>query len=239
MTAPANLNTADRLIRQALKDCGRLQTGATPSGEVYADALARMYDLINTWQTQGLKLWLNVLQDVTLTAGTATYVLGPAGSILALKPLRALEGWYVRPDGSRYPLNVMSWNDYYRLGNLTSQGAINSYFVDKQTANVVVHFWQVPDATSATGTCSLLLQRQAVSPTELDENVALPIEWYQALRWGLADEMASGQPQLIMERCERKANQFRSALEDWDVEDAPTKFQPDTQTAGPYASRFR
>lgn len=239
MTAPANLNTADRLIRQSLKDAGRLQTGQTPSGEVYADALSRMYDLINTWQTQGLKLWLNVLQPVTLVAGTATYTLGPAGSILALKPLRALEGWYVRTDGTQYPLNVLSWTDYQNLGNLTSQGAINSFFVDKQTANVVVKFWNVPDTAAAAGSVNLLLQRQAVSPTELDENVALPIEWYQALRWGLADELASGQPALIMERCERKANQFRSALEDWDVEDAPTKFQPNTQTGGPYASRFR
>ena len=239
MSAPANLNTADRLIKQALRDAGRLQMGSTPTGEVYADALSRMYDLINTWQTQGLKLWLNVLQSLTLTAGQATYTLGPAGSILSLKPLRVLEAWYVRDVGSRYMLNPMSWDDYYRLGNLTSQGAVNSYFVDKQTANLVVKIWQVPDATAAEGTVELLIQRQAVSPTELDENVALPIEWYQALRWGLADELASGQPQLIMDRCEKKANQYRNALEDWDVEDASTKFQPDTQTSGPYASRFR
>ena len=44
---------------------------------------------------------------------------------------------------------------------------------------------------------------------------------------GLADELATGQPQPIMQRCEAKANQYRQALEDWDVEDASTSFAPD------------
>ena len=48
MTAPANLNTAERLIRQSLKDAGRLQVGDTPSAEVLADCLSRLYDIINT-----------------------------------------------------------------------------------------------------------------------------------------------------------------------------------------------
>lgn len=239
MTAPANLNTAERLIRQALKDAGRLQVGDTPSAEVLADCLSRLYDIINTWQTQGLKLWLNTTQSVSLTSGTASYTLGPAGSILTLKPLRVIEGWWVSSDGARRPLTPLSWNEYHRLGNLTSSGSVNSYFVDKQTANLVVKFWQVPDTAAAAGSVDLLLQRQAVSPTELDENVALPIEWYQAVRWALADEMATGQPQLIMERAERKAVYYRSILEDWDVEDVSTRFQVDPLTSGLSASRFR
>lgn len=239
MVAPANLNTADRLIRQALKDAGRLQVGDTPKSEVYADCLSRMYDIINFFQTRGIKLWLNQILNVALTASTASYTLGPAGSAIALKPTRVLEAWYLRPNASRYPLNPLSWNEYYRLGNLSAQGSVNAYFVDKQTANLVVKIWQVPDATAALGTIDFLIQRQAVSPTELDENVALPIEWYLALRWALADEMASGQAQIIMERCASKAAFYRGQLEDWDVEDTSTKFQPDPQSTGLRRSNFR
>ena len=120
-----------------------------------------------------------------------------------------------------------------QLPNISiSTGRPNSYFVDKQTAGLSVKFWQVPDTTAALGRVDLLVQRQAVSPTELDENVALPIEWYMALRWGIADDMASGQPIPIMERCERKAAYYRRLLEDWDVEDTSTRFQPSPQAVG-------
>ena len=58
------------------------------------------------------------------------------------------------------------------------------------------------------------------------------------LRWALADELSTGQPQAIMDRCERKATAYRQALEDWDVEDAPTSFTPD-QRALYATSSFR
>jgi len=226
MTFPASFYTPARIIPLSLKDAGLLQQGATAPAELLADGLNRMGDMIAAWQTQGIKLWLNSIQSITLTAGVATYTLGPGGSILAIKPTRVLQGWYVLSTNNRYMLNPLSWDEYNTLGNLATQGALNSYFVDKQQANLVVKFWQVPDTQAATGTVELLIQRQADSPGTLTETVLFPVEWYLALRWGLADEFATGQPALIMERCERKAKEYRKMLEDWDVEDTATRFQP-------------
>lgn len=237
MSLPTYFHTPGRLIRLALKDAGRLQTGADPSAEVLADAMGRLADLINTYQTQGLKLWLNSILEVPLTAGTAAYTLGPAGAIIPTKPLRAPEAWYVRTDGNRRSLNPLSLRDYHGLGNLTTPGAINSYLVDKQQTNLVVRFWPVPTATEASGgSVELLIQQQAVAPSNLDEAIAFPVEWYLALRWGLADELATGQPAVIMDRCERKAREYRRLLEDWDVEDVSVQFQPSMQMT---ASRSR
>ena len=227
MAAPASLYTPLRMIRQALKDCGRLQTGEEPKGEVLADALERIYDQINFLQTRGLKLWLNAILSITPVLGTSLYTLGPGGSLLTVKPMRVLEGWRVRSTGERSPLNLLSWNEYYRLGNLTTSGVTNSFFVDKQATNLLVRLWPVPDAATVAGTIELLVQGQALAPTELDETVSFPVEWFMALRWLLADELSSGQPAVIMDRCAGKAAFYRQALEDWDVEDAPTKFQPD------------
>jgi hypothetical protein len=236
MTAPTDLYTPNRLIKQALRDCGRLQYGSTPPSEAVDDALSRLNDIINTWQTQGLKLWLNSIVSITLVGGTASYTIGPAASPATLKPARILAGWYVSSTGARRPLHPYSWTDYLGLSNLTSSGSINGYFVDKQQLNLVVKLWSVPSTTEALGTVELLRQQMAVSWTELDETVAFPVEWFQALRWALADEMCSGQPQLIMERCERKAMMYRELLEDWDVEDASTRIAPDMSYGSP--SRF-
>jgi len=70
------------------------------------------------------------------------------------------------------------------------------------------------------------------------ETMNFPIEWRIALRWGLADELATGQPQAIMDRCQGRALAYRTMLEDWDVEDASTRFTADTRGYG-FMGRFR
>ena len=238
MTTPTSFQTAGRVIRMAFKDAGLIQDGDEPNGEQLADALMRLSDMINLWQTQGLKLWLMSDLSVTLVAGTGTYTLGPAGSTVMVKPMRVISAYFLNTSNVRTPLLPLSWDEYTRLSQTTTSGAINSYFVDKQQTQLAVSFWNVPDTTAATGTAHLIIQNQATDPVALTDNVGFPMEWAIALRWGLADEIATGQPQAIMDRCEKKAKAYREALEDWDVEDTPTRFQPDPR--GLYAtSGFR
>ena len=238
MAGPASFNTPLRMIKQALADSGRLQIGETPNGEVLADALGRLSDLINTLQTQGIKLWLNQLQSVTLVAGTSTYTFGPGGALMTVKPLRVVEGWYRDAAGIQRGLTPLSWNEYQGLGSPLASGSVSGYFVDKQATNLVVKFWQVPDVTAALGTAQLLLQVQATTPTTLTEEISFPQEWYMALRWSLADELSTGQAPAIMERCAGKAAFYRRLLEDWDVEDPSTRFQMNSQMSGLAPSRF-
>jgi hypothetical protein len=189
----------------------------------------RLNDLVNLWQTQGLKLWLQVDTAIPLVESQATYTLGPSGDVDMAKPLRVLEGYYLDSNAIRRPLIPLSRAEYTRLSTITQEGAINSYFVDKKQNQLDVSFWLVPDATAATGTAHLILQTQIGNSASLTDNDAFPIEWAMALRWGLADELSTGQPTAIMQRCAQRANQFREALEAWDVEDASTRFAVSVQ----------
>jgi hypothetical protein len=238
MTAPVTFNTYTRIIRLAYKDAGLIQDGDEPNGEQYADGLVRISDMINFWQTQGLKLWLWEDLPIPLVAGTGTYTIGPSGSVNMTKPMRAFQAYYLDSTDIRRPLVVLSWEEYLRLSQVTQTGELNSYFIDKQQTTLNVSFWLVPDATAALGTAHLLIQQQATNPVSLTDSLGFPVEWYLAVRWGLADELATGQPQSIMDRCERKATFFRQALEDWDVEDAPTMFAPDQRNTM-YGNSFR
>jgi hypothetical protein len=232
MPGPSNFNNPSRIISFAMKDAGLLQEGEVPDSDQLAQYLVRLNDLVNAWQTQGLKLWTNSIVPVTLTAGTGTYTLGPAGSILATRPMRVLEGYYMTAEDVSRPLEPYSWNTYNMLPNPTQQGAIVGYFQDKQLLNNVVKFWLVPDSEAATGSVDLLVQQQVTQMIQLNDTVSFPVEWYQALRWGLADDICGGQSEAIMSRCAQKASMFKQALEDWDVEDAPTNFQPDSYGQG-------
>ena len=222
----------------AYKDAGLIQDGDEPSGEQYADGLMRLNDIANLWQTQGLKLWLNQDLGVPLVAGQGNYTIGPGGSVDMAKPLRVIEAYYLDNTGIRRPLVVLSWDDYFRLSQVNQIGQINSYFVNKQQLTLNLFFWNIPDANAALGTVHLLVQNQITQMVSLTDTTAFQLEWSMGLRWGLADELATGQPQAIMDRCEKRVTAYRQALEDWDVEDAPTSFTPD-QRALYATSSFR
>jgi hypothetical protein len=231
MTSPSNNNPLS-IVQDAYFDAGLIGVGQTVNGEQIVMGMRKLTDLINLWQTQGLKLWLNVDTSITLVAGTATYTLGPGGSIDMTKPLRVVEAYYADVNGVRRPLTPLAWADYVRLSTVNQSGSVNSYFVNKQATQLSVLFWPAPDTTAATGTGHLVLQAQVTNFINLTETMNFPLEWRIALRWGLADELATGQPQAIMDRCQQRALAYRTMLEDWDVEDAPTRFAVSQQGHG-------
>lgn len=244
MTAPAS-NTPNSIISDSMGEAGLLREGTNPTPEQFAKYLRRLIDLINVWQTQGLKLWLNVDTNVPLTAGQMTYTFLPGGNVDMTKPLRVLEGYYLyTATNSHRPLTPISWNDLVMLGQVGTltgnQGTITQYFVNKKQTSLEVTFWLCPDSTeAANGSVHLLLQVQVTNPTMLNETVTFPIEWRLPLVWGLAAEICTGQPQDVIARCEGKANVYRQMLEGWDMEDAPTRFTVNTVQAGQQGSRFR
>ena len=239
MTLPAT-NVPYAIITDAMQDAGLLQLTQQPTGEQLASGMRRLRDLINLWQTQGLKLWLLSDTAVPLTAGIPTYSFQPGGNVNMTRPLRVLQGYYLTTStGARRPISSLSWEEYLRLGvgGSGNQGTISQYFVNKLARELQVTFWLCPDATeAANGEAHVLLQTQATNPAALDETMAFPEECRMALRWGLADDLATGQPPMIMERCTQKAAVYRGALEDFEVEDTATRFEPNLQG---YVRSFR
>lgn len=239
----SNYNTADRVIRQAMRNARILEKGGDPTPEDYAEYLPMLNDMVNFWQTQGIKLWLNEIINIALTAGQSRYTIGPG------RALRVLEAYYVQPrytvpGGVTYatstPLNALAWMDYNRLGTTAQQGTPNSYFTDKQQQGAEVVLWPVPSAQVVPGVgayvpgfLQVLAQMSPGNMIRITDRVVFPQEWYIALNWGLADELASGQSDATIQRCKQKADYYRMQLENWDVEDAPVVFAVNTQGRSP------
>lgn len=224
-------NTAYGIIKDAMFDAGLLQEGDDPNSEQLATNMRRLCDIINLWQTQGLKLFLQDEISIVLTAGQNTYTVNPDAGLEPHKHLRVLQARIETPTGNKRPINPISWNEWNQLSS--GSGSITGYHVDKQQGSLVVKFWNTPDANEALNTAVLLVHTQAANPFNLESDVAFPQEWRIALRWGLADDIATGQPQAIMDRCQQRAKLYREMLEDWDVEDTVTSFAPDMRNFGP------
>ena len=47
MTVPTNFNTWDRIVREALRNAGKLQDGQDPTSEQYAVYFTRVQDMVN------------------------------------------------------------------------------------------------------------------------------------------------------------------------------------------------
>lgn len=228
-------NTAYGIIRDAMFDAGKLSDGEEPDSEQLATNMRRLCDVINYFQTKGLKLFLNVETSITLVAGTGTYTVPVPVSNpdYPNKSLRIIQGRIQTPEGETRPLNMISWDEWNRLPQL-NEGAVTAFLVDKQALSLVVKVWNTPDTAEALNTAIFLVEQQAPNPVNLETNVSFPQEWRLALRWCLADDICTGQPQAIMDRCQAKAKFYREELEDWDVEDARTSFAPDYR--GDYAT---
>lgn len=233
MTTPSD-NTPIKIISDAYVDAGLIKVSQQLNSEQISRGMRYLTDVVNFEQTQGLKLWLLTDLSITLVSGTGTYKLGPTasgGTVDMTKPLRVIEAYYLFANGTRQPLVPLSWDDYIKLSQVNEAGAVNSYFVNKQQLTLDVFFWLIPDDTAAEGTGHVIIQQQVTNPISVTETMNFPIEWRLFLRWALADDLAVGQPEAITSRCTANAERYRAALENWDVEDAPTQFTPDPRAA--------
>ncbi len=229
MTMQASYMQADRIIRYGYMDSGIVGKQSDPSSEQLAEGMMRLNDIINFEQTQGQKLWLVSDTPVTLIAGQNQYTFKPTGNVNMTKPIKIMQGYWLSSLGVRTPLNVLSWEEWLRLSQVNQQGAVNSYFVDKQQLSMNVSFWLTPDVNAAAGTAHVLLRNQVTNFVGLTDNANFPLEWAMFLRWALADDLATGQPAEIVARCEQRAMAYRTALQDWDTEDASITFMPDAR----------
>lgn len=227
-------NTPQKLIRAAMMNARLLQEGDDPTGEDYANYLVRLNDLVALWQTLGLKLWTISVQTVPLSAGVNSYVVGPGGVVNITKPLLITEAFYQDPGSNTpRPLIRLAWTDFYALDQ-TTQGSINSFFVDQQSSQFVLWVWQTPTASQVTGTLKILVRTAISQWQSLDDTFTFPPEWSLALQWALAEEICTGQPLPVQQRCQLKAEIYRSELEAWDREWAPISF-----TFGSNAQQWR
>lgn len=229
-TASANpvANTQYEIIIDAMLDAGIIGEGDTPNSEQLANNMRRLNKLINYFQTKGLKLFVQEDVTVTLVQGQGQYVFGPVGpDVVMAKPRRIIEAYYTDSNQTRRPLILMSRQEWDTLSTITNKGTVTSFFPDKQLATINLNLWLVPDAVAATGRVHCIVDEQIPNFALITDTMAFPPEWSLALEWGLAHQLSTGQPQSIIDRCKENAFYYQAELEDWDVEDAATMFQPD------------
>ena len=224
--------TRDELIKASLRLLGVGHRGESISADEINEASQALNIMLKAWQADGLQLWKRAEKSITLTASTSTYTLGPTGSIVMQRPLRILEA--VRRDTSNIdvPLNKLSKNEYYNLSNKFSEGTPVSYHYDPQLDNGKFILWQVPSTeTAAEYTIEIVYHLPFEDLDSTTDNFDCPVEWLQAIKFGLALDLAPeyGIDLPYQYRLQKQFDMSYEKALSWDVEDTSIYFQPDWQ----------
>jgi hypothetical protein len=230
----------DTLIQATFRLMGVFNDDAPPPSSDINNAAQALNLMIKDWMSRGYPLW--TVTDVTLplVVGQTQYLCGPGNVSTPFRPLRLTYArLHYTTSGLEVPLIQLSRQEYDMLGNKTNAGTPNSYYYDPQTTNGILSLYLPVDSSNQPNTVIITCQRPIQDMTSFDNDFDFPIEWLNAIKYGLAAELSleydipPQKSQMLIGRAEKHLNDML----DWSQEEASTFFTPDSRYTHKYASR--
>lgn len=225
--------TRDDIIKASLRLLGVIGVGETPLTEDYTNCSQALNIMIKGWAKKGIPLW--VTQQITLPMVTSvtSYQIGPTatgtGALVTSKPLKIFDAFIRDSNNYDTQLLLISRQEYDILGSKSSTGIPNQYYWDNGDPNGTLYVFNVP--VDSTHTLYLQIQRQFYDMTSGTDNFDFPQEWFTALKWGLACELAVeyGIDGKMIPYFEQKAAMAIDEAFDYSVEEASLFFTVNQQ----------
>jgi len=231
--------TRDGIITRALRIVGAIGQGETPSATAITEAAEALNDLVKEWESDGMSLWCVRQYSFTPTAEKSVYTIGVgqvAPEINAIAPNKVLQAWARETTAvSDTPILIITRHEYNMLGAKTTPG--NS-----------TQLWYDPpgEATSAEMTGALTFYPVPTTDTEINYTFFFtgvrpyadfdsasdipdfPRYWYNAVKWGLADQLSYEYGVGLDERSriERKADKHKEIALSYGTEEGHLLIQP-------------
>lgn len=152
-------------------------------------------------------------------------------SVLGLyntRPVRFRDAWIrITNTNQDTPLIQVARQDYNQFGNKFQPGLSNQYWYDPKLGTGILTVYNVPEDNLREfhGIIQTPIQDMVTSTDNFD----LPQEWFQAIKWGLADELSLeyGCPPDVRGEVAAKAAKFLEDCFDFSVDEASVYFSVD------------
>lgn len=197
----------DALISAALRVAGAIAQGEIPSATQVSEASDALNMMVKAFQADGMPLWAIKEYNVPLTASTASYEIGLGKTVNIPKPLKVI-GAMLRNTTTNLdiPMRQLTRAEYNLLGTKTSEGTPVQYWYDPQGTYGVLTVFQVPSSTvAANNVVRIVYQRPYEDFDASTDEPDFPQEWFEALKFNLADRLAPEYGLSIQERQDIKA----------------------------------
>jgi hypothetical protein len=228
--------TRDGIITRALRIIGGVGQGETPPTAAVTEAAEALNDLVKEWQTDGMPLWcLHTYGPLTLVSGQKAYEIGiGATDLTTVAPLKLLQAWK-RNNNIDNPLVIATREEYNLMSDKSSTGSPSivwynppgnlSATENKGTLTVYV----APDSTAASNDTIYFTGTKPFADFDAADDVPdFPQYWYNALKWGLADQLAYEYGVGLAERSmiSKKADKHKDKALEGGTEEGSLFFQP-------------
>ena len=184
--------TRDQLIAGALRLCGVLASGESPTTDQITEGAETLNLMVKAWQVDGMPLWALKQTTIPLSAATSTYRIGVGETVDVAKPLKVIQAW--RHDSISnvdVPMRILTKQEYNILGNKTSSGTPVQCYYDPQNTYGDLYMFPVPSATDATNNTVVIVHQRPFSDFDAGTDVPdFPQEWHEAIKYGLASRLA-------------------------------------------------
>ncbi len=182
----------DSLIAGALRLCGVLSQGETASSTQVTEASEALNMLVKAFAADGMPLWAIKEYSVPLTASTSSYRIGTSQTVNTPKPLKVIQAFLHNTSTNiDIPMRILTRQEYNVLGNKTSSGSPIQIFYDPQNTYGDLYVFPVPSSTDAsTFTIRIVYQRPFEDFDAASDEPDFPQEWFEALKYNLADRLA-------------------------------------------------
>jgi len=176
-------STTRAIVTDALRLCGVTAIDQDAEAEYATAALHQLNRMLKAWQGYDY-FWTRDAMSVSLVAATAAYTLtNPA------RPLEILSARYKSTDGIETPMQEMTRGEYDDLPLKSTAGVPTSYMYDRRREQGVLYVWPVR-AAATTETLELTIKPEIEDLTTLNDPLDVPVEWYDAVVYNLADRCA-------------------------------------------------
>lgn len=225
--------TRDQLLSGALRIAGAIAQGETPTATQVTEAAEALNMFVKELQADGMPLWAIKQYSIPLTA-SSTFTIGEGATINTPKPLKVFQAYLHNTSNNiDIPMRVLTREEYNRLGNKTSTGQPNQIFYEPLLTTGVLHVFPIADSYSiANHTIVLIYQRPFEDFDSSTDNPDFPQEWYNAVKFGLADLLAPEYGLPLQERQDlaRRAKTLRDTALGFGTEEGSIFFQADRRS---------
>jgi hypothetical protein len=243
----------DDIIARALRICGAVGQGETPTANAVTEGAAALNALVKEYQTDGMPLWkITQLTGITYTA-TNSYTIGISQTVNQTAPLKVLQAFNrdtsVTPNTDQ-PVLIVPYQDYLYLGSKTSTGHPSQLFyktpgeggtIPASDMIGTILVYPSPDAYSIANLSLILIAQTPFFNFDASTDIPdFPSYWFNALIWGLAGDLAYEYGVGLAERSmiAKKAAEKKEAALGFGVEEGSLFLQPRAQFNMPGGSQY-
>jgi hypothetical protein len=187
-------------------------------------------------QTDGTRFWTTVSGSPSGTTCTLTSGLSVGAAAGAtvfsyqtklIKPLRVLDGFTRQIEGNDVPHLMISREQYNRFGMKSSAGtSIQAYYDSQRDSG---NYYVYPTTQDVSNLIYIEFQKPFDDMSGSTQNMDVPQEWIEAIKWGLAMRLAPeyGVPKEKLSFIKGMADQALALVDGWDQEPTSLLLQPD------------